>query len=57
VWGLPMDVKFICVLWGSPFVFYVYGLKLKMYETRSPRVGLEVGWCVVCIWLEDAMDS
>ena len=47
VWGLPMAVKFICMLFGSHFFFCLFvffvDLKLRMYEMGVPR-GCLISW-------------
>ena len=45
MWGFLMAMKFMCMLLGSPFVFFVYELKLEMYEMGMPK------GCVVVLYL------
>ena len=37
VWGLPMAMKFMCMLFGFPFDFLYVVLKLKLYKMGVPK--------------------
>jgi hypothetical protein len=37
VWGLPMAMQFMCMLFGFPFVFLYVVLKLKLYKMGVPK--------------------
>ena len=45
-WGLPMAMKFTCMLLGSHFSFLCVDLKLEMYDIGVPR------GCMLMLYLQ-----